>query len=512
MSGRRQFQQIQQIRVFVSSPGDVANERTLARRLLKEELPYDPFLRGRVAFDVVSWDDPAAPTPMDAAITPQEAVNRFGPKPSECDVVVVVLWSRLGTHLDLKAFSKPGGGPYLSGTEWEFEDAFNATEPRRPTLLVYRRTEPPVVRMNDSARAEKLRQFDLVEEFFRRFQNPDGSSRGSWMPYGTPTDFKDLLEKHLRRVLYERLGSSDDAASIFAEVTAAPAWTGSPYPGLRPFTAEEAAIFFGRGREVDALLARLRDPEQRFLAVVGASGTGKSSLVHAGLLPRLADGAIEGSQHWCTLAFTPSAVNNNPFAALAVELGRMLPPGHARKPADIAKALAEAPRRLSDYADPLLAGRPAGAALLLFVDQLEELFALAAQEHRRGFVELLNQATAGPHLRVLVTLRADFLPEGMADPVLAPLLQAGTFPLGPPGPAALTDMIRRPAERAGLDIDEGLADEILRAAGGDPGEALPLVAFCLEELHRRTAPEHRLTLERIAADRNHQVFRHGPPM
>src|SRR5918997_4897021 len=128
-------------RVFLSSPGDVADERALARHLLKDELPYDPFLRGRVAFDVVSWDDPAAPILMDAAITPQEAVNRFGPKPSECDVVVVVLWSRLGTHLDVKAFCKPGGEPYLSGTEWEFENALNAPEPRRPTILVYRRTE-----------------------------------------------------------------------------------------------------------------------------------------------------------------------------------------------------------------------------------------------------------------------------------------------------------------------------------------------------------------------------------
>jgi hypothetical protein len=158
-------QQLQPIRVFLSSPGDVAEERALARRLLKDKLPYDPFLRGRVSFDVVSWDDPAAPTPMDAAITPQESVNRFGPKPSDCDVVVVVLWSRLGTHLDLRAFCKPEGGSYLSGTEWEFEDALNAPEPRRPTILVYRRTEPPVLRMDDPEAAEKLRQFGLVREF-----------------------------------------------------------------------------------------------------------------------------------------------------------------------------------------------------------------------------------------------------------------------------------------------------------------------------------------------------------
>src|SRR4051794_28090595 len=91
----------QHLRVFLASPGDVADERALARKLLREELPVDPFLRGRVTFDIVSWDDPAAPTPMLARLTPQEAVTRFEIKPSECNIVIVVLWSRLGTHLDL---------------------------------------------------------------------------------------------------------------------------------------------------------------------------------------------------------------------------------------------------------------------------------------------------------------------------------------------------------------------------------------------------------------------------
>src|SRR3954464_12327403 len=95
------------VRIFLSSPGDVAEERNLARRLIKDELPVDPFLRDRVSFDVVSWDDPAAPNPMPATLSPQEAVNRFGPKPSKCDFVIVILWSRLGTHLHLAAFPQP---------------------------------------------------------------------------------------------------------------------------------------------------------------------------------------------------------------------------------------------------------------------------------------------------------------------------------------------------------------------------------------------------------------------
>src|SRR3954451_7841717 len=105
-------QLIRVCRVFISSPGDVADERGLIRRLLKDELPYDPFLRGRVTFDVVSWDDPAAPTPLPALLTPQEAVIRFAGRPSDCAIVIVVLWSRLGTHLDVSTFRKVSGEPY----------------------------------------------------------------------------------------------------------------------------------------------------------------------------------------------------------------------------------------------------------------------------------------------------------------------------------------------------------------------------------------------------------------
>src|SRR5512134_2040696 len=132
---------LQHLRVFLASPGDVAYERALVRHLLKRELPYDPFLRGHVTFDVVSWDDPAAPTPLPTRFTPQRAVIRFETRPSECDVVIVVLWSRLGTHLDLTEFRKANGEPYLSGTEWEYEDACKG----QAEIFIYRRTEEPKV-------------------------------------------------------------------------------------------------------------------------------------------------------------------------------------------------------------------------------------------------------------------------------------------------------------------------------------------------------------------------------
>jgi HEAT repeat protein len=478
---------LQHLRVFLASPGDVADERALVRRLLKDDLPYRTFLRGLVTFDVVSWDDPAAHIPMLATLTPQGSVNRGMPKPSACDIVVVVLWSRMGTPLP-DDFRKLDDTSYLSGTEWEYEDAVKAKP--APEVLVYRRTPAAPLDPDDPKFNDKLDQYQRVKQFFTRFTNPDGSFKGGYTTYDTPTAFRELLAKDLEASIKCRLEARPTPQrGDTALETTAPVWQGSPYPGLRSFTPDEAAIFFGRGREVDALIARLRDPAQRFLAVVGASGTGKSSLIRAGLIPRLRDGAIEGSQHWRVVTCTPGAAGDNPFLALAFELVHQIPVLAHKQPIEIATVLAKAPQRISDYAVA-----PTGGASLLFVDQLEELFALSTDQYQAPFTALLAHAAGHPHLRVLATLRADFLPQAMAEPALAPRLQAGTVPLGPPGPAALADMIRRPAERAGLVLEDGLADEILKDAGNDPG-ALPLMAFCLEELYQQTAPDHRLTVD-----------------
>jgi hypothetical protein len=155
------------LKVFLSSPADVADERNLARDLISNDLPRRAFLRGKVIFDPVSWDDPVARVPMFATVTPQESVNRGMPKPSACDVVVVVLWGRIGTPLpdDIR---KTDGTPYLSGTEWEYEDAANADP--KPEVLVYRRTPSPSLHPDTPEFAEQLEQYRRVEQFFARFR------------------------------------------------------------------------------------------------------------------------------------------------------------------------------------------------------------------------------------------------------------------------------------------------------------------------------------------------------
>ncbi len=264
----------------------------------------------------------------------------------------------MGTPLPLE-YRKPDGEPYLSGTEWEYEDALRGDP--QPDILVYRRTETPrIVRddPDDPKFHEDLEQWRRVKRFFTRFGNLDGSLRRGVTEYGTPSTFIQRLESDLRhlieRWLQHRAPAKLRTVDPARTEKARPAWSGSPYPGLRPLMQDEAAIFFGRGREVDALIARLRDPAQRFLAVVGASGTGKSSLVRAGLLPRLADGAVEGSRGWRVLAFTPGASGSNPLLALASELKGMLPARAQSPQIGIAAALAKSPQRLSEYAAKLL--------------------------------------------------------------------------------------------------------------------------------------------------------------
>lgn len=128
------------LRFFLSSPGDVADERTFAQQVIEQELPKDPLVRGQITCEAMRWDDPAAPVAMPATLTPQEAVNRGLVRPSECDAVIVILWSRMGTPLP-DTCTRADGSAYLSGTAWEYEDAVAAKPP--PFILVYHRKTKP---------------------------------------------------------------------------------------------------------------------------------------------------------------------------------------------------------------------------------------------------------------------------------------------------------------------------------------------------------------------------------
>lgn len=180
---------------------------------------------------------------------------------------------------------------------------------------------------------------------------------------------------------------------------------GSPYPGLRPFTAEYAPVFFGRNRNTASLIAKLQDPVNRFLAVVGASGSGKSSLVAAGLLPRLKEDAIPGSKDWLVLELTPGGPGNDPFPGLAYRLEPLFKP-YGLLARDIDPKL-RAREGLAELLGQALA-RQEQKTLLLFIDQFEELFTLCDEKHQSPFINMLDAAVRTAGICVVITLRSDF--------------------------------------------------------------------------------------------------------
>jgi len=267
----------------------------------------------------------------------------------------------------------------------------------------------------------------------------------------------------------------------------------SPYPGLRPFTPEEAAFFFGRQQQTTKIVSLIREYRLGFLALVGDSASGKSSLVYAGVLPSLR----AGKQEWPVVAFTPGFASDNPFTPLAVELVRREVTTRTTRPADLAAKLETNPESFYEYARAILNTCPNAAALIIFIDQFEELFRDTAEKHKRSFIKLVTTAAQNPNLRVLITLRIDFLSQFLADPELAELVQqpGALFPVGSPTHSQLEAMIREPARVANLELQDEVAEAILKEAGTNPGEALSLIAFCLKELHRHTGKGHAITLD-----------------
>jgi len=466
-----------QLRVFLASPGDVVNEREIALTVL-DRLTYDPLLNGRITIQDVAWDKRGAGAPMLAGITPQDSITQGLARPSECDIVVVIFWSRMGTPLPHPEYKKADGSRYESGTEWEYDEAVQAFRKQgSPFVLLYRRTPPAPLNPDDPSLPQQLEQYEKVKRFFDSLLDHDGAIRDGFATYAMPTDFRERLEHDLKSLIGRILAqpASDTARTgVISEP-----WQGSPFPGLSAFTAKDAPIYFGRERELDLLWERIQ--AHPFVAVVGASGSGKSSLVSAGLIPRLGlTASATGSPPWITVQCTPDQVGSgDPFASLAAALQHALPLAGRKQ---LANALSEE----RDLLARLLREHAGGGRGLLFIDQFEELFTTIHPALRDPFVAALAEVARDEQLRTVITIRGDFYGRCVEQQSLALLIQNSTMPLSAPGVAALHDMIARPAARAALTFEDSLVQRILDDTGQEPG-ALALMAYTLDELYRRSS-------------------------
>jgi len=238
-----------------------------------------------------------------------------------------------------------------------------------------------------------------------------------------------------------------------------------PFPGMAPFSEDQSDCFFGRADEVEDMLQRLR--LHPFLAVIGPSGSGKSSLVSAGLIPALRRSRLFGDGEWLVRTMRPA---QRPMTALAGVLG---------------VELDEPDLAVSE----LLSRSPGAGRLLLFVDQLEEMFTVAT-EGATEFQEALSSLAEAGNCFVVTTARADFYPQLMTAP-LWDEISSHRLEVLPLEGRRLRPAIVRPPESVGVFVETALVERLLADAAHEPG-VLPLVQetmVCLwERLERRLLP------------------------
>jgi TPR repeat protein len=508
------------LRIFVSSPGDVTAAREIAALTIEGLAQnYARFF----AIEPYLWE-------FEAMLASGHFQDSIEP-PSAFDVVVLIVWSRLGTSLPertaVREYRGIDGRTPVSGSEWEFEEALQAAQRTgAPDLLVYRSLKPAAIDTEDPRSRElQLQQLQALDAFWGRHFANQGRFIGAYTAFRTDAEFAAAFENHLCKLIERRIAA---LGSVRGDAPTR-AWAQAPFRGLEAYEFEHAPIFFGQDEALAKAMLQLTGNAEAgspFLMVLGASGSGKSSLVKAGALPKLfVPRRIAATAFLRRVVFRPSDAREGEdlFDALARRLVTQVSEqeglsellGHGQSPASLAVHLRNA---TTTPAYPIatalgqltLQARQSGrmldyesAKLVLVVDQLEELFTgdRRSPAERAQFVELLAGLVRSGCVWVVATMRKDFWHRADETPELVRMSEGtGRLELLPPAPAQLSQMIRRPAEAAGVSfevhattnvpLNEVIAEEVAR----EPG-ALPLLSYLLDQLYRADVLEaHGTTL------------------
>lgn len=545
------------IEIFVSAPRDVQKELALSEQLIRSaaaefNLPihvsYSNPLRGssheKNSVEHKKSLNESIPTLCPCFCEYPESEENDLPKqgfsPGRYDLVICILWSRLGTILPSQCVMPDRSRP-RSATDYQV--AWALDQPKRipgcPGLHIYRNRATPAVPLEPKEQRRNLwGEWDAVQEFFTAWEKNAGTKfRASCHDFPDLEEFENLFRTHFRDFLARRL-----SPWIVPDKASSNGRSGSnPFRGLDFFDFEDSALYHGRTKAVGEVLDVLEKQvaaEKPFLLVLGPSGSGKSSLVRAGLLPLITRGATPaGTGPWRRALTRPGA---DPFEALAAALlaksalpelqdtnspseSKDLASRLRRDPDEVAARIGKMMDQLTrQELGHLLADRKAGALpaketegveiaglprlaqvkpmtqLALVVDQLEELFTQFSPVLQQKYIAALCALANCEPVFVIATLRKDCYPHYQRFSELTAF--GGRYDLEPPTPRGIGSMIRFAADAAGLrferdpETSRSLDETIVKAAVANP-EPLPLLQHLLSRLyHRQLARKDGLLL------------------
>ena len=469
------------LRIFLSSPTDVMPEREIAERAV---MRLDGIWQAHVRLSVVRWERGF----YEAIKSFQDAIGDM----AAYDLVIGILWKRIGSKLPPDVYLRADGTAYESGTVFEIESALACGKDNgRPPVYLFRKTAP--VTFAAETVEDETRQFQTLNAWWNRtMRDAEGHFRRGYQEFTALDEFEQKLEGLIETFLRD----SD-------LVPKGPAWdiekSGSPYPGLIAYDERHSTVFFGRALAISAALDDLVVAAKRdapVLFVVGPSGSGKSSLVGAGLLPLFNQGRLPEIDFWRRLTLTQAAKPLDRFGELLYatdvlpELARS-PVSTPEKFANLAvhapEAVADAVKWALDQAQLAAQQRVPGSRaqvgrLLLHLDQLETLL---DSPHCQAVARVVRALVENECAWVVATLRSDRYADLQLDPDLLELRRrSALYDLPPPGPSEIADIVMGPAHAAGLtfEVRDGvsLAKVINQAVPG--ADALPLLQMTLDRL------------------------------
>lgn len=451
------------IRVFISSPGDVKQERFIAKKVI-QDLASD--FADYANVKALLWED----MPLEATASFQEGINKIVNE-QLVDIAVFILWSKLGSPLG-HIFKKADGSDYQSGTEYEYDMMFQSyKQSGNPSILAYFKNAPfseAIVSLRTETEIrEAIRQNENVKDFIKtNFKDSESGISYANYKFDGPETFETQLRTHLTELIKRKIGQDVEIAS----------WKGNPYMGLSAFSYDSRSIFCGRRRAINeiskSVISSLDKGKKSSLIILGESGSGKSSLVYAGLVPFICEGYGKRKDYFRIIQTTPS------------QFGGKIHEG-------IVEKLLNSERNGNDnYSEPIFV-----------FDQFEEFFTdpLINEEERNKTLELLSDLVKSHKMWIIFCMRNDFYNRFAQYSMFGKIKDESIlYDIPSMSVAEISSIIEEPAKKAGLKweiknsgvgLSKIIIDDAVRL------KVLPLIEFGLFELYHHRTDDNILTFK-----------------